>query len=77
MAAKIEFLQVCEGACLRTDLSRENIGKFWADAGIKNEYPILSIKALSFIPFPLTFCCEVGFSSQFKGVHEDKISKQA
>ena len=61
MTAKIEFFQLREDANLKTDLTREDIGKFWV--GIQNEYPVLSIKALSFIQFPLTYCYEVGFSS--------------
>ena len=63
MAAKIEFLPLCKDAHLKTDLTRENTEKFWADIGIQNEYPILSIKALSFIQLPSTYCCEMGFSS--------------
>ena len=46
MAAKIEFLQLREDARLKTNLTREDIGKFWADT--RNEYPILSIKAFEF-----------------------------
>ena len=34
MAAKIKFLQLCENARLKTDLTRENIGKFCANIGI-------------------------------------------
>ena len=63
MAAKIEFLQLSEDARLKTDLTREDIEKFWVD--FKNDYPILSIKALSFIQFPSTYCCEVGFFLQW------------
>ena len=58
MVAKMEFLQQHED-----DLTREDIGKLWTDTSIKYEHPILSIKALSFIQFPLTYCSEVGFSS--------------
>ena len=54
VAAKIEFLQLHEDARLETDSTKEDVGKFWADTGICNEYPILSIKALSFIQFPST-----------------------
>ena len=58
MVAKMEFLQQHED-----DLTREDIGKLWTDTSIKYEHPILSIKALSFIQFPLTYCSKVGFSS--------------
>ena len=58
MVAKMEFLQQHED-----DLTREDIGKLWTDTSIKYEHPILSIKALGFIQFPLTYCSEVGFSS--------------
>ena len=58
MVAKMEFLQQHED-----DLTREDIGKLWTDTSIKYEHSILSIKALSFIQFPLTYCSEVGFSS--------------
>ena len=34
MAAKIEFLQQHENARFKTDLTREDIGKFWADTSI-------------------------------------------
>ena len=60
-AAKIDFLQLCEDARLKTDFTREKIINFCAD--IQNEYPILSIEALNFIQFPSRYCCEVGFSS--------------
>ena len=58
MIAKMEFLQLRED-----DLTNEDIEKLWTDTSIKYEHPILSIKALSFIQFPLTYCSEVGFSS--------------
>ena len=58
MVAKMEFFQQRED-----DLTREDIEKLWTDTRIKCEHPILSIKALSFIQFPLTYCSEVGFSS--------------
>ena len=56
MVAKMEFLQQRED-----DLIREDIEKLWTDISIKYEHLILSIKALSFIQFPLTYCSEVGF----------------
>ena len=34
VAAKIEFLQLHEDARFKTDLTREDIGKFWADTDI-------------------------------------------
>ena len=40
MAAKIEFHQPREDAGLETDSTKEDVGKFWADTGICNEYPI-------------------------------------
>ena len=46
MAAKIEFFQLCEDPCLKIDLTKENIEKFYAD--VQNKYSIFSIKALSF-----------------------------
>ena len=58
MVAKMEFLQQ-----RKDDLTREDIEKHWTDTSIKYEHPILSIKTLSFIQFPLTYCSEVGFSS--------------
>ena len=58
MVAKMEFLLQH-----KDDLTREDIGKLWTDTSIKYEHPILSIKALSFIQFPLTYCSEVGFST--------------
>ena len=73
MKAKIQFLQLREDARIKSDFSREDIRKFWA--GVQNEYPILSIKALSFILSPSTYCCEVGFSS-IESI-KTKISKQA
>ena len=58
MVAKMEFLQQRED-----DLTREDTEKLWTDTSIKYEHSIPSIKALSFIQFPLTYCSEVGFSS--------------
>ena len=58
MVAKMEFLQQRED-----DLTREDTEKLWTDTRIKYKHPILSIKALSFIQFPVTYCSEVGFSS--------------
>ena len=53
MAAKIEFLRLREDSSLKTDF-----------AGLQNEYPILSKRALNFlIQFPSTYYCEVGFSA--------------
>ena len=37
MTAKIEFLQLHKDACLTADLTREDVGKLWADTSIKNE----------------------------------------
>ena len=34
MTAKIEFLQLHKNARPKTDLTRKDIGKFWADTGI-------------------------------------------
>ena len=34
LAAKIEFLQLRGDAHLKTDLTREDIGRFWADTDI-------------------------------------------
>ena len=34
MAAKIKFLQLLENACLKSDITREDVGKFWAATGI-------------------------------------------
>ena len=62
MAAKIEFLRLREDSSLRTDLAGVNIGNFWA--GLQNEYPILSKRALNFlIQFPSIYYFEVGFSA--------------
>ena len=58
MVAKMEFPQQHED-----DLTREDTGELWTDTSIKYEHPILSIKALSFIQFPITYSSEVGFSS--------------
>ena len=44
VVAKIEFLQLHKDARLKTDLTREDIGKFGADTSIKNEHLIFSIK---------------------------------
>ena len=41
MAAKIEFLQLREHARFKTDIIREDLGKFWADIRVSNQYPIL------------------------------------
>ena len=62
MAAKIEFLRLREDSSLKTDFAGVDIGNFWA--GLQNEYPILSKRALNFlIQFPSTYYCEVGFSA--------------
>ena len=62
MAAKIEFLRLREDSSLKTDFAGVDIGNFWA--GLQNEYPILSKRALNFlIQFPPTYYCEVGFSA--------------
>ena len=62
-----------KNACLKTDLTRKDIGKFWADTGFKIEYPIPD-------PFnnPLRFLQLIAVKCFFfSGVHKDKISKQA
>ena len=66
MAAKIEFLQLSEDARLKTDLTREDIEKFWVD--FKNEYPILSIKGFKFhsISFSLLLWSGVFFNGVYK-----------
>ena len=62
MAAKIEFLRLREDSSLKIDFAGVDIGNFWA--GLQNEYPILSKRALNFlIQFPSTYYCEVGFST--------------
>ena len=62
MAAKIEFLRLREDSSLKVDFAGVDIGNFWA--GLQNEYPILSKRALNFlIQFPSTYYCKVGFST--------------
>ena len=60
MPAKIEFLRLRKDSSLKTDFAGVDIGNFWA--GLQNEYPILSKRALNFlIKFPSIYYCEVGF----------------
>ena len=60
MVAKIEFLRLREDSSLKTDFAGVDKGNFWA--GLQNEYPILSKRALNFlIQFPSTSYCEVEF----------------
>ena len=47
MATKIEFLRLREDSNLKTDFAWVDIGSFWA--GLQNEYPILSKRALNFL----------------------------
>ena len=42
VAAKIEFLQLHKDARFKTGLTREDIGKFWADTGVSIELVSLS-----------------------------------
>ena len=60
MAAKIEFLRLRKDSGLKIDFTRVYIGNFWA--GLQNEYPVLSKRALNFlIQFRSTYYCEVDF----------------
>ena len=43
MAAKIKFLQLCEDARFKIDLTEEDIENIWV--GIQNDYHILLKKA--------------------------------
>jgi len=50
---------------LKMEFTKLELGEFWIK--IKNEYPLLSKKALLFLlPFTTTYLCETGFSSMIE-----------
>ncbi|KAL4130632.1 hypothetical protein QTP88_008053 [Uroleucon formosanum] len=60
---------------LKMEFTKLELGEFWIK--IKNEYPLLSKKALFLLPFTTTYLCETGFSSMIEGDYKSQCFKKS